>query len=168
MQARALKSLMELPVAKRHDAIVEGLGLLVEHVTTLTDDLVYLTDGSRPRGALMLEAQAQEEAAKVLILLDLVRLGWRDPLKVKAQIARFYDHLSRCIYAEVSKMRPADLAEVRRMVEDMRQAYYLDGPNDVDWIFRNQLLSSREDGLYVDYVRYEDGGHGARPPGVTC
>jgi hypothetical protein len=40
---------------------------------TLTEDLIYLTDGSRPRGALMLEAQAQEEAAKVLILLDLVR-----------------------------------------------------------------------------------------------
>lgn len=165
MQARALKNLMQLPVAKRLDAIVEGLGLLVEHVTTLTDDLVYLTDGSRPRGALMLEAQAQEEAAKVLILLDLVRLGWRDPLKVKVQIARFYDHLSRCIYAEVSTMRPADLAEVCRLVEDMRQAYYLDGPNDVDWIFRNQLLSSREDGLYVDYVRYEDGAAWSTPAG---
>jgi len=49
MQARALKNLMQLPVAKRLDAVVEGLGLLVEHVTTLTDDLVYLTDGSRPR-----------------------------------------------------------------------------------------------------------------------
>jgi hypothetical protein len=156
IQARALKSLMQLPVTKRLDAIAEGLGLLVEHVTTLTKDLVYLSEGKRPRGALVLETQSQKEAAKVLILLDLVRLGWRDPIKVNVQIERFYDHLSRCIYAEVAKMRPADFAEVRRMVEDMRQAYYLDGPNDVDWIFRNQLLSSREDGLYVDYVRYED------------
>ena len=154
---------MQLPVAKRLDAIAEGLELLVEHVTTLTGDLVYLANGSRPRGALMLEALAQEEAAKVLILLDLVRLGWRDPLKVKVQIGRFYDHLSRCIYAEVSKMRPADFAEVRRIVEDIRQAYYLDGPNDVDWIFRNQLLSSREDGLYVDYVRYEDAAAWSTP-----
>ena len=68
---------MQLPAAKRLDAIAEGLALLVEHVTTLTDDLIYLTDESRPRGALMLEAQSQEEAAKVLILLDLVRLGWQ-------------------------------------------------------------------------------------------
>jgi hypothetical protein len=165
MQERALKNLVQLPEARRLDAIVEGLGLLVEHVTTLTDDLVYLRDGSRPRGALMLEAQAEEEAAKVLILLDLVRLGWRDPLKVNGQIGRFYQHLSRCIYAEVSKMRPADFAGVRRMVEDMRQAYYLDGPNDVDWIYRNQLLSSREDGLYVDYVQYEDGTAWSTPAG---
>ena len=86
MQARALKNLLQLPVAKRLVTIVEGLGLLVEHVTTLTDDLIYLADGSRPRGALMLEAQAQEQAAKVLILLDLVRLGWRDPLKVKRRL----------------------------------------------------------------------------------
>lgn len=160
-----MKNLMQLPAAKRLDAIAEGLELLVEHVTTLTKDLIYLTDGSRPRGALVLEAQAQEEAAKVLILLDLVRLGWRDPFKVKVQIARFYDHLSRCIYAEVSRMRPADLAEVRRIIEDMRQAYYLDGPNEVDWIFRNQLLSSREDDLYVDYVQYEDGAAWSTPAG---
>jgi hypothetical protein len=83
----------------------------------------------------------------VLILLDLVRLGWRDHSKVKAQISPFYDHLGRCIYVEVLESRPADFAEVRRMVEDMRQAYFLDGPNDVDWIFRNELLSSREEGL---------------------
>ena len=45
------------------------------------------------------------------------------------------------------------------------RAYYLAGPNDVDWIFRNQLLSSREDGLYVDYVRYEDGAAWSTPAG---
>lgn len=112
MQARALKNLTQLPPAKRLDVIAEGLELLVEHVTTLTDDLMYLSKGGRPRGALVLEAQSQEEAAKVLILLDLVRLGWGDPIKVNVQIKRFYDHLSRCIYAEVSQMRPADLAEV--------------------------------------------------------
>jgi len=33
MQARALKSLMQLPEAKRLHAIAEGLELLVEHVT---------------------------------------------------------------------------------------------------------------------------------------
>ena len=163
MQARALKNLTQLPPAKRLDVIAEGLELLVEHVTTLTDDLMYLSKGGRPRGALVLEAQSQEEAAKVLILLDLVRLGWGDPIKVNVQIKRFYDHLSRCIYAEVAKMRPADFAEICRMVEDMRQAYYLDGPNDVDWIFRSQLLSSREEGLYVDYVQYEDVGAWTTP-----
>jgi hypothetical protein len=47
----------------------------------------------------------------------------------------------------------------------MRQACYLDGPNDVDWMFHNQLLSSREDGLHVDYVRYEYGAAWSMPAG---
>lgn len=137
--------------------IAEGLGLLVEHVATLRDDLTFLADAKRPRGAAAVDVQSQEEAAKVLILLDLVRMDWADHQRVKAQIARFYQHLARCIYAEVAHTCPADFAEVREMVDHMRQSHYLDGPNDVDWIYRNRLLALREDGLYVDYVIFEDG-----------
>jgi hypothetical protein len=39
----------------------------------------------------------------------------------------------------------------------LRQAYYLDGPNDVDWIFRNSIEAGREQALYVDYVKTDDG-----------
>lgn len=162
---RALKNLMQLPLARRIDVIVEGLGLLVEHVATLTDDLAYLAKADRPRGAALLEAQAHEEAAKVLILLDLVRLGWTDHKTATTQVARFYDHLARCIYAQVSMMRPADFGEIRRLVEDMRPSHYLDGPNDVDWIFRNQLLTMREGGLYVDLVQHEEGPAWVTPAG---
>ena len=28
---------------------------------------------------------------------------------------------------------------------------------DVDWIFRNEVLTTREQRLYVDYVEYDDG-----------
>jgi hypothetical protein len=38
----------------------------------------------------------------------------------------------------------------------MRPSLYLDGPNEVDWIFRNQLIAEREQTLYVDFVDYED------------
>lgn len=163
MHARALKNIMQLPMARRLDAIAEGLELLVEHVSTLNDDLAFLAAEGRSRGAGALEAQAQEEAAKVLILLDLVRMGWRDQKLAARQISRFYDHLARCIYAEVSKMRPAKFSEIRSLVDDMRETHYLDGPNDMDWIFRNRLLSSREEDLYVDYVQHEDGATWVTP-----
>jgi hypothetical protein len=40
-------------------------------------------------------------------------------------------------------MRPADFREVRERINWLRRSHYLDGPNDVDWIFRNQLFSQR-------------------------
>lgn len=163
MQPRALKNLVQLPPSRRLDAIAEGLELLVEHVAALTDDLLYLGQAGRRRGVPMLQTQSQEEAAKVLILLDLVRLGWGDHERVMAQIRCFYSHLSRCIYAELSQMSPADFAEVRRLVRGMRPSHYLDGPGEVDWIYRNELLDSRESGLYVDYVQHEDDAEWVTP-----
>ena len=38
-------------------------------------------------------------------------------------------------------------------VQPCRNSLYLDGPNDVDWILRNEIKASRETALYVDYVR---------------
>ena len=46
---------------------------------------------------------------------------------------------------------------MRRLVDILRREFYLDGPNDVDWIFRNQILDSRESRLYVDLIADEEG-----------
>jgi hypothetical protein len=84
-------------------------------------------------------------------------MGWHDHGAASRQLAQFYVHLARCIYVEVAQMCPADFAEVRGMVDRLRVSHYLDGPNDVDWIFRNQLIARREESMYVDYVHNEDG-----------
>ena len=78
VQPRALKRLMQLPEPERLDAIAEGLGLLAEHVATLRQDVIHLAEADRPRGRAVLAAQSEEEAAKALILLDLVRMDSRD------------------------------------------------------------------------------------------
>jgi hypothetical protein len=44
-----------------------------------------------------------------------------------------------------------------RYVDLLRRNYYLDGPNDVDWLFRNEIMAEREERLYVDYVETDDG-----------
>ena len=60
-------------------------------------------------------------------------------------------------------MNPATFGEVLSIVESMRPSLYLDGPNDVDWIYRNQILARREESLYVDYVHDEDGDRWVTP-----
>ena len=48
------------------------------------------------------------------------------------------------------------------MVERERWPYYLDGPNEVDWVFENSALGQRQSQMYVDYVQditVTDGEH---------
>jgi hypothetical protein len=114
MQPRALTRLMQLSVPARLNVIAEGLGFLAEHVTMLRDDLVFLAEGEHPRARSILIAHAEEEAAKALILLDMVRAGLSDHGATRTLIGWFYSHLARCIYADLAHMRPATFREVRR------------------------------------------------------
>ncbi|MFD4620344.1 AbiV family abortive infection protein [Streptomyces sp. NPDC058475] len=155
MKPRDLVAVLNVPKAERLALIAEGLELLAEHVSTLRDDLIHLQEAGRSRGAAVIDGLASEEAAKMLILLDVVRMGWSDTVAVRGQLRNFYNHLARGIYARLIAGRPADLAEVRRYAESLRRELYLDGPNDVDWIFRNSVEADREESLYVDYVTSE-------------
>jgi hypothetical protein len=46
--------------------------------------------------------------------------------------------------------RPADVAKVRGYADSLRRTLYLDGPNEVDRIFRNVVEAEREESLYAD------------------
>ena len=45
----------------------------------------------------------------------------------------------------------------------LRTSHYLDGPNDIDWIFRNEIEARREELLYVDYVSSDNGDRWQSP-----
>ena len=155
-ESRGLKQIAQLSPARRFAVIAEGLVLIAENVRSLREDITYLYDGKRFRAAEVITGLADEEAAKTLILLDLVRAGVSNSRMLKQQTTRFYEHLARSIYAEVAHMRPASFAEIEGLVDLERKSHYLDGPNDVDWIFPNQLITEREQRLYVDYVLDDD------------
>lgn len=129
--------------------------MLAEHVGTLRDDLTHLQEAQRSRGAAVIDGLASEEAAKILILLDIARMGWDDDPAVARQIKSIISHRVRGIYGRVIEGRPASFGEVRRYADSLRRSHYLDGPNDVDWIFRNVVEAEREESLYVDYVTSE-------------
>jgi hypothetical protein len=46
---------------------------------------------------------------------------------------------------------------LRRYIDQAREEFYLDGPNDIDFIYLNDLLHTREALLYADRVRWESG-----------
>jgi hypothetical protein len=157
MLPRRFSTIVQVPERRRFRVLAEGTKLLVENVATLEADATTLDASRRDRGAAVLRCFAEEEAAKVLILLDLARAGWQDHAAVRACLSSFYSHLARGLYVKAYDGSPADLAEVRGYVDHLRQEYYLDGPMDVDWIFGNEVLASREERLYVDYIEDEHG-----------
>jgi AbiV family abortive infection protein len=163
MEARQIKRLMSRPIAERESLIVEGLGALLEHVTTLNDDLTTLVDANGIRGAAVVGMVAEEEAAKVLILLDLVRMGWSDDKACSLHLAKFTDHLARGIYVEMASFKPGSFREVMHWVDRERRSHYLDGPNDVDWSFRNDIETRREESIYVDYIATDEGDRWVTP-----
>ena len=160
MKPRRMQQIRNLPQAQRFPVMAEGLEMMHEHTECLHQDFEALFQQGRLRSAAILRAFAGEEASKVMILLDVARAGWGDQERVQRLLGRaVYDHLSRGLYVRVYEGQPASMQEVREFVDAMRQELYLDGPNSFDWIFRNEIESSREDLLYVDYVETEDGSY---------
>lgn len=150
---RAIKDLCQLPDTNLFAELAAGLGYIVENAGHLDAGARTLSGDDQHHAARVVGNLAEEEAAKGLILLDGIRCPQNRPAEKSRTLGYFYDHLAKGIYAEVCQWRPADFGEVARQVERDREEYYLDGPNDVDWIFPNRITQEREDDLYVNYVR---------------
>ena len=133
--------------------IAEGLALIVDNAVELDDAARCLHEGGHYRASAIMRGNAREEAAKVLILLDLVRCPRR--FQGRSRVARrFYGHVAKRIYAMTCDYpRIWTFGEVSRLVEAESRPYHLDGPNWVDWIFVNSVTSDREQALYVDFVQ---------------
>lgn len=157
MKVRRVRTLAGLPAPEFLEQAAQGSGHCLQNAERLYGDAENALASDAQRGYLILRAFAEEEASKALILVD----AGRCPMGLQAerwrQLGKFSDHLSRMIYSEVCSYKPADFSELERLVEGLREEYFLDGPNGVDWIYRNRLLQEREGTLYVDYVEAEDG-----------
>jgi AbiV family abortive infection protein len=159
MEPRRIADLSQLADPRLFEEIAAGLVLIHENATRLWQSVDALATQGHFRGAEILKWVASEEAAKYLILLDAVRCPRVPAERFSAQLRKFNDHLARGLYAEAYDWRPVDFRELREGIERECKAYYLDGPNGVDWIFRNDIKREREEALYVDYVG-RDGEHG--------
>ena len=158
---RAIKDLCRLSDSALFEEVAVGIEHVVNAVNGVDAAAHELSKAGHHHPARVLGNLAEEEAAKVLILVDAVRCPRRKQKEMSRTLGYFYMHLAKGIYADVGTWRPADYKEVMNGVEVERCSHFLDGPNDMDWIYPNSITQKREDDLYVGYIR-EDGGEGGQ------
>ena len=131
----------------------EGITLIVENAIKFDDAARCLHEGGNYRASAIMRGLAAEEAAKTLILIDLVRCP--RAFQGRGQVAkRFYGHVAKRVYAMTCDYRKIwTFKEVSQLVKAESSPYFLDGPNWVDWVFINSIVSDREQDLYVDFVQ---------------
>ena len=148
------KRLCQLPQQQRLDFIAEGLPIILNSAQGFWAASQKLED--LPREAKVLEGFAEEEAAKILILMDAVRCP---PKLISSKLNRiigwFYDHLARLIYADAVSWKPMNLAQLREYVDHQRRGHYVEGYAG-EYIMPNWAVYERESGLYADVEAYQD------------
>ena len=149
------RRLCQMPHEKRLAFLSEGLPITLTSAQGFWQASCQLKD--RLREAEVMKGFAEEEAAKILILMDAVRCP--KPL-VDSKIGKitgwFYDHLARLIYAETVRWRQMDVAELREFIERERESHYLEGFCG-EYIVPNWNIYQRESRLYADIATYGDG-----------
>lgn len=148
------KLLCQMKHAERLDFLAEGLPIILESARGFWKASQQL--GELPREADVLENHAEEEAAKILILMDMVRCPRKlGASKMGDMVKWFYDHLARLIYANATSWKPMHVTQLREYVDNTRKAHFLDGPYG-EYIVPNSEISNRESTLYADIEAYED------------
>ncbi|MGZ8176235.1 MULTISPECIES: AbiV family abortive infection protein, partial [Methylobacter] len=158
---RAIKDLSQLNDDELYQAISTGLKKIYEHCIELTESANLLAENKQYRAFKIIQAISQEEAAKYLTLIDVLRCPRKnnhDKKFFQQQLDKFNDHVSKGIYVELFNRTTDSYEYLYRFIEVQRNEFYFDGFDDgVDWKFKNSILSKREESLYVDYVRYDEG-----------
>ncbi|WLB09508.1 hypothetical protein QIH87_47560 [Bradyrhizobium elkanii] len=152
---RQARRLCQLNHRRRLEFLAEGLPIILRSAEGFWQSSQQLRQ-SHGREAKVLEGFAQEEAAKILILMDAVRCP---PKLIASKLNRivgwFYDHLARLIYAEAVSWKPMHLAQLRDYVDQQRRGHYLEGRAG-EYIMPNWTIYKRESRLYVDIEAYQD------------
>ena len=149
----AIKDLAQLPDRRLFEEIAIGIRHIVENAESLESVAVRLAKMKEHRACGIIRSLVEEEAAKVLILLDVVRCPKGERNGRMRALNSFYSHLAKRIYAEACSWRPSNFYDLEQYIDLERREYYLDGPNDVDWIFLYDAKAERERRMYVDYVQ---------------
>ncbi|MBG0795929.1 hypothetical protein IYY11_21460 [Methylocystis sp. H62] len=145
----------QMPHNERLELIAEGLPVVFQSAQGFWDAAEVLKE--RHREADVLEGFAEEEAAKILILMDIVRCPPSlVSSKIGLMVSRFYDHLARLLYAEAQRWKPMHVSQLREYVDEQRRAHYLEGYAG-EYILPNWNIARRESQLYADIEAYEDG-----------
>ncbi|UED35956.1 hypothetical protein [Rhizobium ruizarguesonis] len=152
---RQARKLVNLPFAERLTFIAEGLPILLQSARGLYAASEAVSQ--MPRESMVLKGHAEEEAAKILILMDIMRCPKKQVSgRIGVLMGWYYDHLARLLYAEACQWRPVDLKELRGIIDRRRVTHYVEG-NMGEFIVPNDLIYRRETRLYADIEALDDG-----------
>ncbi len=144
------KQLCEMTAKRRLEFIADGLPIIFDSARSLMGASAAMVDF--PREAEILEGHADEEAAKILILVDVVRCPAKHiNSRIGPMMRWFYDHLARLIYSDAQSWQ-GSAQEIRQYVDIRRRSHYLEGEYS-ECIMPNWELLVRESILYADIGR---------------
>ena len=110
-----------------------------------------------PREAGALRGLSEEEAAKILIMMDAVRCPSKLRSSKLGEITRwFYDHRTRLIYANAATWNADNIKQLREYVDEEQLSHKLEGIFG-ELIIPNWIDYEREGLLYVDIFSSEGG-----------
>jgi len=156
MKHRAIKDLNQLSDNDFYSEIYQGLDAIYENCIELNRSYGFLFEAKHFRASRVLEPVLKEEAAKYLILIDALRCPRKNKIEFSRQLEKFNDHLAKGLYAELCNWKTDTYGRLREYIDGNLDDLYLDGPNGVDFIFRNRIISDREEAFYVDYAKGDD------------
>lgn len=152
---RQANVLCQMPQNKRLEVIAQGLPIILSSAQGFRQASLALK--SNLREAEVLAGFAEEEAAKILILIDAVRCPTKMlPSRMGSIVRWFYDHLARLIYSDAVTWKPMHVAQLREYVDMSRRAHYVDGFVG-EYIMPNWSIYERESRLYADIEDYGAG-----------
>jgi len=138
----------KMPYQDRIDFIAEGLPLILKRAQALYADAQSLSESSASKAILI--NGAKEEAAKILILMDIIRSPKKRVARDSGKLMNwFYNHLARLIYADAIRWKPRDIPELKYYIREDRKTHYVDGEFG-EYIYPNMALYQREAQMYVD------------------
>lgn len=151
---RQAKRLSNMTPYRRRAFISEGLNIIHASAQSFWESARALS--ARPREAEILEDFAAEEAAKILILLDVFRAPAEQQSTVLgSQLKRLYDHHARLLYVDATWWKPMHRAQLQDYLDHARRSHVVDGPVG-EFIMPHGPTYERERKLYADVVAYED------------
>ena len=148
--------------AERLTIIAEGLPIILESAQSFLEAARKIE--SKPREAEVLIGFANEEAAKALILIDIVRCpGKVIASRINHMTKLFYNHLARLLYVEAADWRPMHINQLQEYMDSQRKTHFLEGFCG-EYILPNWGIYLRESLLYADMEAYESGDIGWNRP----
>lgn len=140
--------LAQMSYQNRLEFIAEGLPVVRESARSFLAASKSLAGHARESE--VLRTFAKEEAAKALILIDILRCPRSVVASRVGAMARwFYNHLARLIYADACTWKPMHVSQLQEYVNSERRMHVVEGDFG-EYIFPNWRMFERESRLYAD------------------